>query len=101
MSSDHDHGPPPTAQEIAASWAIAATPEEIRDAIAGASVTGLTYGELTELRAALRRKLVLQAIGEASLCWDRPPTGVFDSQRAIDIAERLLTELAAVGGGSR
>lgn len=35
--------------------------------------------------------LILQAIGEASsACWSELPTGVFDSDKAIEIADKLL-----------
>ena len=33
---------------------------------------------------------VLTAIGEASMCWQEVPTGVFDSDRAKRVAENLL-----------
>lgn len=33
---------------------------------------------------------IQQSIGAASLCWDRPPTGKFDSERAAEISEALL-----------
>lgn len=37
---------------------------------------------------------VYQAIGAASVCWENPGgAGVFDSDRAAEIAEALLTEI--------
>lgn len=33
---------------------------------------------------------IFESIGEASLCWDPKPEGVFDEQHAIDVAERLI-----------
>lgn len=35
-------------------------------------------------------RLVFEALGGASMCWDPRPTGVFQSEEAIEIAERLL-----------
>jgi hypothetical protein len=32
---------------------------------------------------------VMQAIGEASMCWSETPNGVFESERAIAIGKRL------------
>ncbi len=33
---------------------------------------------------------VMLAIGEASMCWSETPSGVFESERAIAIGERLI-----------
>ena len=33
---------------------------------------------------------VHQAIGEASMCWSEIPKGVFNSTRAIEIADELI-----------
>jgi hypothetical protein len=39
---------------------------------------------------------VMQALGEASMCWEHPEcAGVFDSEHAINIGEDLLTLLRA------
>lgn len=35
-------------------------------------------------------EIIFQALGEASMCWDESPKGVFDSQRAKQIGEDLL-----------
>lgn len=35
------------------------------------------------------------ALGAASMCWDPPPTGVFDSTSASAIADELLAHLRA------
>lgn len=40
-----------------------------------------------------KRDLILVAIGEASMCWNETPTGVFDTERAIAIANRLEADL--------
>ena len=40
-----------------------------------------------------KRELILQAIGEASTCWTGTPAGIFDSERAIAIADKLLADL--------
>lgn len=34
---------------------------------------------------------VMEAIGEASMCWSETPNGVFESERAIAIGQRLVT----------
>ena len=39
------------------------------------------------------QSLVFQAIGEASMCWSNLPTGVFESTRAKQIAERILMRI--------
>lgn len=36
------------------------------------------------------REEVYMAIGEASMCWSEIPSGVFNSTRASQIAERIL-----------
>jgi hypothetical protein len=38
------------------------------------------------------KELVGIAIGEASMCWSEPPTGIFDSGRASDIVDRIVNE---------
>jgi hypothetical protein len=38
-------------------------------------------------------RLIMEAIGEASMCWSEIPTGVFDSSRAIKIGEKLLQDI--------
>ena len=44
------------------------------------------------------RELVGEAIGEASMCWASPPTGVFDSTRATALIDRIdRAALAAFG----
>jgi hypothetical protein len=35
-------------------------------------------------------KKIHEAIGEASMCWKPRPTGVFDSRRAAEIADKLV-----------
>lgn len=41
-------------------------------------------------RAALKAR-VLEALGEASMCWDSIPTGVFQETNAVRIAEGLMS----------
>jgi len=36
------------------------------------------------------REQVFMAVGEASMCWSETPSGIFDSTRASQIAERIL-----------
>lgn len=48
-------------------------------------ITPDTNDELTEL--------IGTKIGEASMCWDQVPGGVFDSQRAKEIVEEILSAI--------
>jgi guanyl-specific ribonuclease Sa len=41
------------------------------------------------------KELVFMAIGEASMCWEPTPSGIFKSTKAKDIGERLVRELQA------
>lgn len=41
------------------------------------------------------KEQVLQALGEASMCWSLTPPGVFDSAKAQEIASRLLAAIDA------
>lgn len=50
--------------------------------------------ELSE-RATLKEKIGI-AIGEASMCWDPLPSGVFDSTDAIRISKELESDVFAV-----
>ena len=36
------------------------------------------------------RRILGEAIGEASMCWSEPPNGVFESTRASEIVDRIL-----------
>lgn len=36
----------------------------------------------------------MEAIGAASMCWGETPSGVFDSDRALAIGEKLLLDLS-------
>ncbi len=38
-------------------------------------------------------KLIMIAIGEASMCWSETPKGVFDSSKAKQIGEKLLQDI--------
>jgi len=43
---------------------------------------------------------IREAVGEASVCWDGGRSGVFDSDRALGVSERLLldvVEMTALG----
>jgi len=44
-----------------------------------------------------KRSFVMQALGEASMCWSEAPKGVFNDQRASEVGERLLLELGISG----
>lgn len=39
------------------------------------------------------KALIQTALGEASMCWSEQPTGVFDSERADEIADRLIAAI--------
>ena len=39
------------------------------------------------------KELIMTAIGEASMCWSETPTGVFDSEKAVVIGEKLLQDI--------
>ena len=54
----------------------------------------------TEVNKRLRG-LIMQAIGQASMCWDDMgiPVGVFDSQAAIAVGESLLYDIQQVIAG--
>ncbi len=39
------------------------------------------------------QKLIMTAIGEASMCWSDVPTGIFDSTKAKQIGEQLLRDI--------
>lgn len=41
----------------------------------------------------LKREIIGQAIGEASMCWIPTPTGVFDSTTASKIVDRTIEHL--------
>ncbi len=42
------------------------------------------------------RSAIFMALGEASMCWDRTPQGVFDSQLAIKVGELLYWDIVAL-----
>ncbi|WP_438979941.1 hypothetical protein [Polynucleobacter sp.] len=39
------------------------------------------------------REILGMAIGEASMCWEPIPAGVFDSEKAVIVLENLFLEL--------
>ena len=39
------------------------------------------------------KELVFQALGEASMCWVERPKGVFDSDHAKEVGERLVADI--------
>ncbi|MGH3782858.1 MAG: hypothetical protein ACRDRO_20120 [Pseudonocardiaceae bacterium] len=49
-----------------------------------------------------KQAAVMMAMGAASVCWDpTPTTGVFDSERAADVADDLIRYLAVPAGVSK
>lgn len=36
------------------------------------------------------REIIGELVGEASMCWDAPPEGIFDATRAEAIANKIL-----------
>ena len=51
-------------------------------------------GKEQAMASSLKEK-VFTALGEASMCWDPIPTGVFDSTNAGKIGNKLLADLRA------
>lgn len=41
------------------------------------------------------RSAVFQALGAASMCWEKTPQGIFKSDEALAIGEALLAEIEA------
>lgn len=40
------------------------------------------------------RHIILETMGEASMCWETPEgAGVFQTERAIEIGERLIRDI--------
>lgn len=39
------------------------------------------------------RELIGIAVGEASMCWSEIPTSVFDSDKAVDVVDRLTNAI--------
>ena len=37
--------------------------------------------------------LIMEALGEASMCWSETPKGVFDSTKAAQIGKKLLSDI--------
>lgn len=46
------------------------------------------------------REAIMQALGEASMCWDEPPIGLFETDRAVGIGSRLQVQIESICGGS-
>lgn len=42
------------------------------------------------------KEKVMQAIGEASMCWKPLPMGEFNSEKAEEVGDRLLTYIEAL-----
>ncbi len=38
-------------------------------------------------------EMVFQALGEVSMCWSETPKGVFDSEHAKEVGERLIADI--------
>jgi len=47
-----------------------------------------------------KRELIMQAIGQASMCWEQAPDSVFDSEEAIAVGEKLYSDLFTGPGGN-
>ena len=43
---------------------------------------------------------ILEALGEASMCWSETPQGVFDSTKGIEIAKKLYEEILKEKSGN-
>lgn len=54
-----------------------------------AVLTGTEREAVAKINAEMR-EVFNQAVGEASLCWSEAPKGVFDSERAAAIVDRLM-----------
>jgi hypothetical protein len=39
------------------------------------------------------RSVIQEWVGEASMCWTSPPSGIFDSEHARDLSDRIVKEL--------
>ncbi len=39
------------------------------------------------------QRLVFTALGQASVCWSETPTGVFDSEEATKIGDKLVNDI--------
>ena len=53
----------------------------------------ITEQQMTDLRGKL-----FQAIGQASVCWEPKPTGVFESTQALGVGEVLLVDIVKLLG---
>ena len=42
------------------------------------------------------REKIFEAVGEASMCWNPIPKGVFDSTKAGDVGDRLEAEIKKI-----
>lgn len=56
----------------------------------GREISIRKYKERKRMTKEEFKKLVGESIGEASMCWSETPKGVFDSDRAVKIVERIL-----------
>ena len=45
---------------------------------------------MSEVRVLTAEEMIGQAIGEASMCWEPIPTGVFDATKAKVVMDRLI-----------
>lgn len=39
------------------------------------------------------QELIFIALGEASMCWSERPSGVFESDRAVEIGNKLIQDI--------
>ena len=54
--------------------------------------------KITERQMSDLRSKLFQAIGQASVCWEPKPTGVFESTLALDVGEVLLGDIVKLLG---
>lgn len=50
-------------------------------------------GEFVILNDDLIKKLIFEALGEASMCWSEIPGGTFDSKEARRIGDKLFEDI--------
>lgn len=58
--------------------------------------SALLWSHWRWLEVESRRAAIMRALGEASMCWSETPGGVFDSEKAIAVGERLLDALTEI-----
>src|SRR6266704_3949009 len=53
----------------------------------------LASGEIKGGHMSNLEEMVFQALGEVSMCWSETPKGVFDSDHAKEVGERLVADI--------